>query len=145
MSRDYRAVLMVDDNLGFTFALAGALASRGIALVPARSVMQARALLKAFKPNVGLLIINCRIHGVCALATRMVRDDRSLAVAGILSAQGQCDRCRHLLGELFQDPEDRLPRLVEQWVALIRNRLAPKPRPHLVASLRETIPDKTHD
>jgi hypothetical protein len=53
---------------GFTVALAGALASRGIALVPARSVLQARALLKALTPNVGLLIINCRIHGVCALA-----------------------------------------------------------------------------
>jgi DNA-binding NtrC family response regulator len=132
MSRDYRAVLMVDDDLGFTFALAGALASRGIALVPARSVMQARALLKALTPNVGLIIINCRLHGVCALAARMVRDDRNLAVAGIVSAQGQCSRCRHLLGELFQDPEDRLPRLLEQWVNLIRNRLASKSKPHLV-------------
>src|SRR6202140_1530158 len=132
MSRDYRAVLMVDDDLGFTLALAGALASRGIALVPARSVMQARSLLKALKPNVGLIIINCHIHGVCALAARMVRDDRSLAVAGILSAQGQCSRCRHLLGELFQDTEDRLPRLLERWVTLIRNRLAPKPRPYVV-------------
>src|SRR3984893_5389900 len=132
MSRDYRAVLMVDDNLRFTFALAGALASRGIALVPARSVMQARSLLKALTPNVGLIIINCRLHGVCALAVRMVRDDRSLAVAGILSAQGQCSTCRHLMGELFQDPEDRLPELLERWVTLIRNRLAPKPRPHLV-------------
>ena len=32
MSRDYRAVLMVDDDLGFTLPLAGALASSGIAL-----------------------------------------------------------------------------------------------------------------
>ena len=136
MSRDYRAVLMVDDDLGFTFALADALASRGIALVPARSVTQARSLLKSLKPNVGLLIINCRLHGVCALAAEMVRDDRSLAVAGILSAQVQCSRCRHLLGELFQDPEDRLPRLLERWVTLIRNRLAPKPRPYVVVDLR---------
>ena len=59
---------MVDDDLGFTFALADALASRGIALVPARSVTQARSLFKSLKPNVGLLIINCRVHGVCALA-----------------------------------------------------------------------------
>ena len=136
MSRDYRAVLIVDDEPGFTFALAEALASRGIALVPARSVMQARSLLKSLKLNVGLLIINCRIHGVCALAAEMVRDDRSLAVAGILSAQGQCGRCRHLLGERFQDPEDRLPNLLEQWVTLIRNRLASKPRPHVVVDLR---------
>ena len=90
MSREYRAVLMVDDDLGFTFALADALASRGIALVPARSVTQARSLFKSLKPNVGLLIINCRVHGVCALAAEMVPDDRSLAVAGIRSAQAQC-------------------------------------------------------
>jgi hypothetical protein len=132
MSRDYRAVLMVDDDLGFTLALAGALASHGIVLVPARTVIQARSLLRLHKPKVGLLIINCRIHGVCALATEMVRNDRSLAVSGILSARGQCTRCRHFLGEVFQDPEDRLPELLEQWVTMIRKRLAPKPGPRLV-------------
>jgi len=132
MSRDYRAVLMIDNDPGFTFALADALASRGIVLVPARTVMQARSLLRLHKPKVGLLIINCRVHGVCDLAMEMVRNDRSLAVAGILSAQGQCSRCRHLLRELFQDPEDRLPELLEQWVTMIRKRLAPTPGPHLV-------------
>jgi DNA-binding NtrC family response regulator len=137
MSRDYRAVLMVDNDPGFMFALADALASRGIALVPAQSVMQARSLLKSLKPNVGLLIINCRVRGVCALAAEMVQDDRSLAVAGILSAQGQCSSCRHLLGEHFQDPEDRLPKLVERWVTLIRNRLASKPRPQVVDLRRD--------
>ena len=136
MSRDYRAVLMVDDDLGFMFVLAGALASRGIALVPARSVLQARSMLRALTPNVGLLIINCRIHGVCALAAGMVREDRSLAVAGILSSRGQCTRCRHLFGEVFQDPEDRLPELLEQWVTMIRKRLASKPGPHVVVNLR---------
>jgi hypothetical protein len=123
---------MIDNDPGFTLALAGALASHGIVLVPARTVMQARSLLRLHKPKVGLLIINCGVQGVCALATEMVREDRSLAVAGILSSRGQCTRCRHLFGEVFQDPEDRLPELLEQWVTMIRKRLASKPGPHLV-------------
>jgi hypothetical protein len=135
---------MVDDDLGFTFALAEALASRGIALVPARSVIQARSFLRSLRPKVGLLIINCRVRGVCDLATEMVREDRSLAVAGILSSLGQCTRCRHFLGEVFLDPEDRLPELLEQWVTMIRKRLAPKPRPRLVVLGRGTVPDTTH-
>jgi hypothetical protein len=79
------------------------------------------------------------------VAAGMVRDERSLAVAGILSAQGQCSRCRRLLAELFQDPEDRLPELLERWVTLIRNRLAPKSKPHLIVHRPRSVPDKTHD
>ena len=41
------------------------------------------------------------------------------------------------VGEHFQDPEDRLPKLVERWVTLIRNRLASKRRPQVVDLRRD--------
>jgi hypothetical protein len=121
-------VLMVDGDLGVMYALANQLDGRRISLIPAASIKQAGSQLTKPEPNIDILIIICRVIGVCALAEQMVRRHAALGVIGIVSNSHQCASCRKLLTFCAHGPEPRDFRWTHKMVILISSRLSKKQR-----------------
>lgn len=121
MAEPQRAVLMVDGDIGFLFVLARELDRRGISLIPSGSVKQARFMLAQLKLTIDVLIINCQLSGVCALAREMVGDNAKLEVIGIVSGNHQCSSCRKVVTLVSQDSALREERWIRKWAILIQS------------------------
>jgi hypothetical protein len=126
MADHHGAVLMVDGDIGFLFVLAHELSPRGISLIPSDSVRKARSMLVKLNPKIDVLIVNCRIPGVCALTAEMVGQNAKLEVIGIVSGNHQCSSCRKLLTMVSQDPELREAPWIRRLANLIQSRVSTK-------------------
>ena len=138
MGKHHALVLMVDGDVALLLVLAKELDQRGIGLIPAGSAVQGRSLMAKLKPVVDMLIINCRVPGVCALAAEMVGRKPGLEVIGIISGHHQCNSCRPLLTYCFHDPELRDVRWMQRMVSLIQSRVGRKPKPAVIRILRSS-------
>jgi DNA-binding NtrC family response regulator len=103
------SVLILDRELGFMWALAEQLQARGIATIPSSSVEEAQTVLAEFDPQISVVILNCRCHGVCSFASQLRKKYHPLRIIGIVSERSHCRACAHLLIATFHDPEDRDP------------------------------------
>ena len=139
MAEPHRAVLMVDSDLGFLFVLASELDHRGINLIPSGSARQARLMLARLKLTIDVLIINCQLSGVCALAREMVLGNAELEVIGIVSGNHQCSSCRQLLSLVSQDSEVREAQWIRRWASLIQVRL-PKQKLAIIKGPKSSKP-----
>ncbi|HEY1239656.1 MAG TPA: hypothetical protein VGF16_03825 [Bryobacteraceae bacterium] len=120
------SVLIVDRDIAFLLVMAQELARKGISLIPSTSVREARSMLQKLNPSIDILIINCGLTGVCALASEMRRRASALDVVAIVSANRQCSACRRLLTFVSRDPEHPEPPVIQKWGRLIDNWLAAK-------------------
>jgi len=126
MAEPNPAVLIVDGDIGFLFVLARELDNRGISLIPSGSAKQARLMMARLKQTIDVLIINCHLSGVCALAKEMVFHNAQLEVIGIVDGNHQCSSCRQLLALVSQDSDVRDSGQIRKWAGLIQDRLSPK-------------------
>lgn len=120
------SVLIVDRDIAFLLVMAQELARKGISLIPSTSVLEARSMLQKLDPSIDILIINCGVTGVCALASEMRRSAAGLDVVAIVSGNRQCAPCRRLLTFVSRDPEHPEPRVIQKWGRLIDNWLTAK-------------------
>jgi hypothetical protein len=111
-------ILAVHKDIGLLFALAVTLESHQIGVIPAGSVKQAHLLLKELKPELGLLIVQCRIRGVCRFAAEAMQRRPGLRIIGVLSASHECGRCREVFAATMQDDESHD---VQKLATLIRH------------------------
>ena len=102
-------VLMLDGDVGFMFALSQELTARGISPYPARSVREARSMLRRFRLAPDVLVIDCTLPGGCSFAEGVAEQLGSLAVLGIVSAGHQCEECAELLAKTLFKPDDTSP------------------------------------
>jgi len=140
MAEPHGTVLIVDADIGFLLVLAQELGHRGIGLIPSGSVRQARSMLVKLKPRptIDVLIINCRLSGVCALATEMVQHNAKVEVIGLVSGNHQCSTCRKLLTMVSQDPEVRDVRWIRKWGSIIQGRLSHIPKLAVITDSRHS-------
>jgi len=110
-------VLAVHNDIAFLLALAIQLEDRHIGLIPAPSVKNAEQLLKELRLQPDLLIVNCRIRGVCAFAAQSLKRWPSLKVVAIVSEGHQCLKCKDLLVTTVGDSSSPM---VDRWVGLVR-------------------------
>jgi len=122
------SVLVVDGDIAFLLVMAQELARKGISLIPSTSVREARSVLQKLNPTIDILIVNCRITGVCGLASEMRRRVTGLDVVAIVSGNRQCAACRRLLTFVAKDIERPEARGIQNWGRLIDNWLAAKRR-----------------
>ena len=126
MAKPRGTVLMVDEDLGVLFVLAHELEQKGFTLIPSGSIQQARSMLAKIKPTIDLLVLNCAIADVCALAMEMVRQNEGLDLIGIVSGNDKCDPCRPLFTFFLNQPQRRDARWIGRMVKVIQNRLPQK-------------------
>jgi DNA-binding NtrC family response regulator len=112
-------ILILDRELGFMWALAESLKTRGIETIPSTSVEEAEAILTALRPDLALLIVNCAFERACAFAQQLRQQYQFLKVIGITSRGSRCRECARLLIATLSDPEDRAPDRLHQCVELI--------------------------
>lgn len=113
------SVLLLDRELGFMWALAESLKTRGIETIPATSVEEAEAILAALRPDLAMLIVNCSLKRACAFAEQLRDRYQYLKVIGINSRGHRCRECGKLLIATLSDPEDRSPERLQHCVELI--------------------------
>ena len=108
-------VLAVHNDIAFLFALALQLEHSRVCLIPAPSVKNAQRLLTELKLQPDLLVINCKIRGVCAFAEESLKRWPALRVVAIASEGHRCLKCRSLLvGTIGDAPSPA----IDQWVSL---------------------------
>jgi DNA-binding NtrC family response regulator len=112
-------VLIIDRELGFMWALAESLKTRGIATIPSTSVEEAEAILGTLQPDLSLLIVNCECAGVCSFAQELRQHHEFLKVIGITSRGHRCGECARFLIATLSHPEDRAPDRLQHCVELI--------------------------
>jgi DNA-binding NtrC family response regulator len=112
-------ILILDRELGFMWALAESLKTRGIETIPSTSVEEAEAILAALRPDLALVIVNCALERACALAEQLRDNYQHLKVIGITSRGHRCRKCARLLIATLSDPEDRAPGRLQYCVELI--------------------------
>lgn len=138
MAEQLGSVLVVDGDIGFLLVLAQELSHRGISLIPSSSARQARSMLAKMKPAIDVLIINCRVSGVCALASDLVRRNARLEVVGIVSGVHQCSSCRQLLTYVSREPQPPELRAIRRWATLIQGWLNAKKKLAVIPHRRHT-------
>lgn len=106
---DSPTVLVLGGELGFMVALSVELNKRHIAVVPARTVREARSTLTRFRLSPHVLLINCSSPGACTLAEDLVKLRRDVRIIGMISERYQCKKCAHRLAAQLRDPEDQAP------------------------------------
>ena len=130
---------MVDDDIIPLLPLAHELNHRGINLIPAQSVKEARSMIAALKLKLDGVIINCRVSGVCAFTRELVKHHDGLEVIGVVSGYHQCSSCRQLLTFCFHDAELRDVRWMNRMVSLIQSRLMKRQGLTKVTIIRRNI------
>jgi DNA-binding NtrC family response regulator len=113
------SILIVDRELGFMWALAEGLKTRGIATIPATSVEEARSVLASLQPDLSLLILNCACAGACSFAQQLRNHHPFLKVIGIISHGRRCRDCTSLLIATLSDPEDHSPDRLQHCIELV--------------------------
>ena len=116
-------VLMLDADVGFMFALAQELITRGTALYPARTVREARSMLRGFGLAPDVLVIDCAIPGVCSFAEELAEQFLCLGILGVVSAGHQCQECAELLGKMLSKPDDTSPERIPYCADVIQQLL----------------------
>ena len=101
----FGTILAVHKDIGLLFALAVTLENYKIGVIPAASVKQAHLLLKQLKPELDLLIIQCRIRGVCRFAAEARQRRPGLRVIGVLSEPHACGTCQDKFAASIQDQQ----------------------------------------
>ncbi len=92
-------------DIGLLFALAVTLENHKIGVIPAASVKQAHLLLKQLKPELDLLIVQCRIRGVCRFAAEARQRRPGLRIIGVLSESHACGPCQEHFAASIQDQQ----------------------------------------
>ena len=110
-------VLAVNNDIAFLFALALQLEHSRVGLIPAHSVKNAERLLSELKVQPDLLIINCKVRGVCPFAAESLKRWPALKVVAILSEGHRCLKCRGLLAATIGDSPSPM---IDRWVGLVR-------------------------
>jgi DNA-binding NtrC family response regulator len=113
------SILIIDRELGFMWALAESLKSRGIATIPSTTVEEAEAILDRLQPALSLLIVNCSCEGVCSFARQLRDEHEFLKVIGITARGHRCRECARFLIATLSDAEDRSPDRLQHCVELI--------------------------
>lgn len=113
------SILILDRDLGFMWALADKLKTRGIATIPSTSVEEAENILATLRPDISLLIVNCACKRVCSFVQRTLREHPFLKPIGIISRGHSCRSCQRLLLATLSDPDDRSPDGLRRCVELI--------------------------
>jgi hypothetical protein len=110
-------VLAVHNDIAFLLALAVELVHSGVNLIPAASVRSAERLLAELKLQPDLLVLNCKIQGVCAFAAESLKQWPAQKVVAIVSKGHRCLKCRSLLVATIEDSPS--PR-IDRWVGFVR-------------------------
>jgi len=110
-------VLAVHNNVAFLLALAVQLENRKIHLIPAATVRQARSLLDKLKLKPRVVIVNCRLSGVCQFAMELQERRPRPKIAGIVSEGSSCAKCRAILSATVEMAPQQTPQM---WVGVIR-------------------------
>jgi hypothetical protein len=110
-------VLAVHNDIAFLFALALQLEPNHVGLIPSASVKNAERLLCELKLQPDLLIINCKIRGVCAFASESLNRWPELKVVAVVSEGRRCFRCRSLLVATIGDSPSPV---IDQWASLVQ-------------------------
>ena len=129
---------MIDCDIALLLVLAHELDQRGISLIPSESPRQARLLIGKMQAMIDILIINCRVPGVCGLAAEMVGQNPLLEVIAIIAGASQCGSCRALMTYCFHDPEFRDIRWMHRMVSLIQSRTAKRPKQGVIRIMRSS-------
>jgi len=77
-------LLILDDDLGFQFWLANALAPCGYYIVPADTVPHANRLLRRLKLSIDLLLVNPEVENAAEFTASLRRENPRLQVAALL-------------------------------------------------------------
>jgi len=110
-------VLALHKDIGLLFAVAVALENDKIGLIPAASVKQAHLLMKELSPRLDVLIIECRIRGVCRFADGVRERVPDAGIVGVLSESHDCGACRNLLTATLRADQANE---VQRWASVIR-------------------------
>lgn len=114
-------VLVVDNaDAAFLFALAFRLKRYKIWLFAAESVEQAQSLWEYIGAGLALLIINCKVRGVCPFAATMARRIPRLQILGVTSEGHTCGSCRKLFSGVLPDRRPRQDDDSQEWMEAIR-------------------------
>ena len=79
------SILVLDQELGFLWALSDELRAYGISAIPAHSVTEAELLLREIRPRLTLAIIDCRCSGALPFARAVRRDRPTVPIIGLTS------------------------------------------------------------
>ena len=109
-------VLAVHNDIGFLSSLALRLERSRVNLIPAPSVRNLELLLAELQVEPDLLLINCKIQGVCAFAAESMKRWPKLKVVAIFSEGHRCLQCSHLLVGTIIDSQSPL---IDGWVGLV--------------------------
>lgn len=82
-------VLIIHNDLGFTFWLGQALNEAGYAALPAKTVSEAIDLISEHKIQADLLVINPLLHGVRDLIAKLRRSNPGMKVIASSEVEGQ--------------------------------------------------------
>jgi hypothetical protein len=110
-------VLAVHNDIAFLFALALQLEHDRVALIPSSSVKSAERLLSELKVRPDLLIVNCKIRGVCAFAEESLKRWPALKMVAVVSEGHRCIKCRCLFASIIGDSPSPM---IDRWVNLVR-------------------------
>lgn len=112
----HSTVLAVHNDLALLFALALQLDARGVSLIPAHSVHDAQRLLSELRLQPDLLIVNCKLRGVCSFAVDSFNQWPALHVVAVVSEGHPCQTCKHLLAATIGDSSTHS---IDRWLKLI--------------------------
>jgi hypothetical protein len=113
-------VLVLDDDLGFAFALSQELINRKMVALPARAPTEARSLLMRLQLEPDVLVINCGSQGACNLADELARQNPNVRIIGIVSDGNACSDCADLLAALFDEQDDKAPERIPYCADVIQ-------------------------
>jgi hypothetical protein len=107
-------ILAVHNDIAFLFALALKLENSQIGLIPAHSVKNAERLVTELGLEPDLLIINCKIRGVCAFATESLKRWPAVKVVAIVSENQRCLDCRRaVVATIRESPSPTIAQCVD--------------------------------
>ncbi len=115
-------VLVLDSDLGFTFALSQELGNRNITALPARAIPEARNMLKRFRVALGVLVINCGSPGACTFVDEVAEMRPDARIIGIVTEDNNCQSCADRLTARFDD-RDRAPERIPHCADVIQSLL----------------------
>ena len=104
-----RTVLILDDDLGFIFALAQELNDRHISAFPARTAREGHSIIRDLRLDPDLLVIDCSSPGACSFAGEVAKESVDVKIVGLVSEHFQCKECAERLVTTFRDPDDGAP------------------------------------
>jgi DNA-binding NtrC family response regulator len=124
MGENTKHILIVDYQLGFVFWLGQALDRAGFVCWPAKSVADARALLKQMRVEIGLLVIDTSMAGASALSHEVFELQGHLRVVGLHASNEDMPSNAIGVDSWLQRPSNRSLRASFDFVETIRKQLS---------------------